>query len=91
MFNDRLRSARIVRGLTLQKMADCLDVPLRTYENYEAGVREPHYDMLVQMADILDVPTEFLLGRDEYLKYLGVSVDVPPEGPPRRPKPQKDH
>ncbi len=91
MFNDRLRSARIFRGLTLQKMADCLDLALRTYQHYEAGVREPHYDMLVQIADILDVPTDFLLGRDDYLQSLGVSVDVPPEGPPRRPKPQKNH
>ena len=91
MFNDRLRSARIFRGLTLQKMSDCLDLALRTYQHYEAGVREPHYDMLVQIADILDVPTDFLLGRDDYLQSLGVSVDVPPEGPPRRPKPQKNH
>ena len=81
MFNDRLRSARISKGLTLQKMADRLDLALRTYQNYE---------MLVQIADILDIPTDFLLGRDEYLKSLGVSVDVPPEGPPRHPKPQKN-
>lgn len=90
MFNDRLRSARIFRGLTLQKMADQLDLSLRTYQNYEAGDREPHYDTLVQIADILDVSTDFLLGRDEYLKSLGVSVDVPPEGPPRHPRPQKN-
>ena len=90
MFNDRLRSARISKGLTLQKMADRLDLALRTYQNYESGDREPHYDMLVQIADILDISTDFLLGRDEYLKSLGVSVDVPPEGPPRHPKPQKN-
>ena len=90
MFNDRVRSARISKGLTLQKMADRLDLALRTYQNYESGDREPHYDMLVQIADILDIPTDFLLGRDEYLKSLGVSVDVPPEGPPRHPKPQKN-
>ena len=90
MFNDRLRSARISKGLTLQKMADRLDLALRTYQNYESGDREPHYDMLVQIADILDIPTDFLLERDSYLESLGVSVDVPPEGPPRHPKPQKN-
>lgn len=89
MFRDRLRSARIFRGHTLQETADELDIPLRTYQNYEAGDREPPLDLLVKMADILDVPTDFLLGRDNYLKSLGVSVDVPAEGPPRRPKPQK--
>lgn len=89
MFNDRLRAVRIFRGLTLQKMADRLDLALRTYQNYESGDREPYYDTLVQIADILDVPTDFLLGRDEYLESLGVSVDVTQEGPPRHPKPQK--
>ena len=89
MFNDRLRSARIFRELTLQKTADSLGLALRTYQNYEAGDREPNYDLLVQIADLLNVPTDFLLGRDDYLSSLGVSVDVPPEGPPRRPKPKK--
>ena len=89
MFNDRLRSARIFRGYTLQKAADSLDISLRTIQNYEAGEREPPFCLLVRMADLFDVPTDFLFGRDDYLKSLGVSVDVPPEGPPRHPKPQK--
>ena len=88
MFNDRIRSARIFRGYTLQKEADMLDISLRTLQNYEAGEREPPFYILVKMADLLDVPTDFLLGRDEYLCSLGVSVDVPPEGPPRHPKPR---
>lgn len=90
MFKDRLRSARIFRGFTLQKTADLLDLPLRTYQNYEAGDREPYFSLLVAIADLFDVPTDFLLGRDDYLASLGVSVDVPPEGPPRHPRPQKN-
>ena len=39
MFCDRLRATRISKGLTLQKTADALDIPLRTYQNYEAGVK----------------------------------------------------
>lgn len=89
MFKDRLRSARIFRGYTLQKTADFLGLALRTYQKYESGDREPNLSLLTQMADYLDVPTDFLLGRDDYLESLGVSVDVPPEGPPRHPKPQK--
>ena len=89
MFNDRLRSARIFRGYTLQKTADYLDITLRVIQKYEAGSSEPPFNLLVKMADLFDVPTDFLLGRDDYLCSLGVSVDVPPEGPPRRPKPQK--
>lgn len=91
MFNDRLRAARIFRGYTLQKTADAVDVPLRSYQKYESADSEPDFSMLIKLADLFDVPTDFLLGRDYYLKKLGVSVDVPPEGPPRRPKPQTTH
>lgn len=90
MFNDRLRSARIARGHTLQKTADAISIPLRALQKYESGEIEPSLRLLTEMAAFLNVPTDFLLGRDDYLKSLGVYVDVPPEGPPRRPKPQKD-
>lgn len=91
MFHDRLRATRMARGYTLQKTADALDIPLRTYQNYEAGVREPHLDLLASMADFFNVPVDFLLSRDDYLKSLGVSVDVSLECPPRRSRPQKNH
>ena len=90
MFKDRLRSARISRGRTLQAIADELEVTLVTIQKYESGAREPNLQLLSKLADILDVPTDFLLGRDAYLKSLGVSVDVPPEGPPRHPTPQRN-
>ncbi len=91
MFCDRLRATRIYRGYTLQKTADALDIPLRTYQNYEAGEREPHLELLTLIADLFDVPIDFLVERDDYLKSLGVSVDVSLTCPPRRPKPQRNH
>lgn len=91
MFHDRLRATRIDRGYTLQKTADALDISLRTYQNYEAGIREPHFDLLVDIADFFNVPIDFLLGRDNYLDSLGVHVDVSLTCPPRRPRPQKSH
>ena len=89
MFENRLRSARIKRGFTLQQMADKIDCPLRHYQKFEGGQVRPTYEVLVKIADALSVPTDFLFGRDDYLRSLGVSVDVPPEGPPRHPKPQR--
>lgn len=91
MFKDRLRSARIARGYTLQKLCDLLNISLRSLQKYESGDREPPFDLLVAMADLLNVPTDFLLGRDDYLASLGVSVDVPRNGPPRHPRPQTNH
>ena len=89
MFKDRLRATRIFRGVTLQKTADALHVPLRHYQKYESGEIEPDLKRLVELATFFNVPADFLLERDEYLKSLGVSVDVSLECPPRRPKPRK--
>lgn len=76
MFGKRLRAARITRKLTQQHVADLSNIALRTYQCYEQGTRYPSYDLLVQFADMFDVPTDWLLERDDYLKSLGVSVDV---------------
>jgi transcriptional regulator with XRE-family HTH domain len=90
MFNDRLRATRIFRGVTQQKTADSIGVFLRHYQKYESGEIEPDLKCLIELANFFSVPTDFLLERDDYLKSLGVSVDVSPECPPRRPKPQKN-
>ena len=76
MFKDRLRSARISSGYTLQVVADELGVTLITIQKYESGAREPNLQTLRKLADMFNVPTDFLLERDDYLKSLGVSVDV---------------
>jgi transcriptional regulator with XRE-family HTH domain len=70
-------------------MADAVGIELRSYQRYESGDSEPPYAMLIALANFLNVPTDFLLGRDEYLKSLGVSVEVSLESPPRRPKYRK--
>lgn len=75
MFNERLRFVRKQRHIKLQEMSDMIDVALRTYQHYEGGTRFPSYELLVKIADVLQVPTDYLLGRDEFLKSLGVSVD----------------
>ncbi len=75
MFNTRLRSLRMKRKYTQQNMADMLQVSLNSYQKYEQAERSPSLDTLVKIADILNVPTDFLLCRDDYLDSLGVSVD----------------
>ena len=89
MFNDRLRATRISRNFTAQELADRLCVGLRNYQKYESGDARPTFEGLISLSDILNVPVDFLLERDDYLHSLGVSVDVSLECPPRRPKSQK--
>ncbi len=75
MFSSRLRALRMKRKLTQQNMADKLSLSLNAYQKYEQSERFPPLETLVKIADILSCPTDFLLGRDEYLQSLGVSVD----------------
>lgn len=85
-FKDRLRAARMDRGFTQQNMADELGMALRSYQQYEQGSTEPSLESLAVLADKLSVPTDYLLGRDDYLRSLGAAFDEPRACPPRRPK-----
>ena len=85
MFNKRLREVRVKRGLTQQNMSDKIGVALRSYQCYETGSRTPSFDLLIAIADTLEISTDYLLCRDDYLKSLGVSFDEFPINPPEYP------
>ena len=90
MFHDRLRLTRIGRGHTLQDICDALNLQMRTYQRYEGGHCQPPLATLVSIADFLNVPTDFLLCRDQYLDSLGVSVDVDLKDLPRHPNGERN-
>ena len=54
-----------------------LGVTVNSYQKYEQAMRSPSLETLVKLSDIFNVPTDWILGRDDFLKSLGVSVDVP--------------
>jgi len=64
-FGTRLRTVRLIRGYTQQKMSDMIGVALRTYQCYEQGKREPNYTTLIKIAESLNVSTDYLLGLDD--------------------------
>lgn len=67
MFPKRLNKTRKEKGFTAQKMADLLNIGLRSYRNYENGHSSPNIYALIKIADILNVSTDYLLCRDEFL------------------------
>ena len=77
MIGKRIKAARTFRKLTQQKVADVLGMTINAYQKYEQSERSPSLETLVKIADLFQVPTDWLLCRDDYLKSLGVSVDVP--------------
>ena len=64
IFSVQLRKARKKAGLTQREVATELDIPYRTYLNYEFARNEPTLDMVSKIADILGVTVDFLFGRE---------------------------
>lgn len=75
MLKSRLSDIRKKRGYTQQNMADYLNIALRSYQRYESGSHEPTLQVLVIIADYLDVSIDYLLGRDDFMKAHGVFFD----------------
>lgn len=64
ILGKQLRYYRIVRKMTQPELAEKLGIALRTLQCYEQGVREPRLEIIVKIADILDITTDELLGRN---------------------------
>lgn len=63
-FSQRLRSVRKERGYTQYSFADALKTPRQNVQGYETAGKFPKYEMLVRMAKLLGVSTDYLLGID---------------------------
>lgn len=61
-FKSNLQRLRESRGLSQRELGEVLGVSTSTIGNYEAGLREPNFEMLENMADFFNVPIGTLLG-----------------------------
>lgn len=71
-FGDKIKSLRTQRNLTQKQLADLSGVAVSAISSYEAGNRYPSYDVLISLARIFHVSTDYLLGL-ENLKTVDVS------------------
>lgn len=67
MFSNRLQEARKAKNLTQQEMANRLGVTKSAYGFYEQGRSTPDVITAKQIASILDVSVDYLLGNSEEL------------------------
>lgn len=87
-FGNRLKTLRIKKKLTQQQLADLLGLTKSVISAYENGLRYPAYDVLIKIASIFKVSTDFLLGveikreidtsglTDEQVEALIVLIDT---------------
>ncbi len=61
----RLRALRKEKGLTQNQVAIYCDITEKTYQNYELMTREPKLEILVKIADLLDVSIDYIVGRTD--------------------------
>lgn len=64
IFRERLLEQRKLYGYTQRDMAERLGISQPSYIRYENGTSEPTQENLVKIADIFDVSTDYLLGRN---------------------------
>ena len=69
-FSERLKTERKAKGLSQKIMALKLDISYGAYKNYELigtkNGREPPFEIVRKIADILDVSIDYLFGREDY-------------------------
>lgn len=60
-FSNNLRAFRRAHGYTQVEMSELLHIQRQTYCNYENGRRMPSWDMLAEIASILDISLDSLI------------------------------
>lgn len=64
-FGERLRQLRTEKGLTQKQLAVETGTSERGIQNYEMGIRNPAFDVLIDLADYFDVSLDYLCGRSD--------------------------
>ncbi len=76
MFSARLRQLRQTKALTQVQLAEKLGVKKQSVSNWENDNIMPSVEMLVKIADLFRVSTDYLLGREENAADGVLCIDV---------------
>lgn len=76
-FGLKLKELRNQASLTQEQLADKLGIKKATVSYYEKGERTPSPDVLIKIAEIFHVSTDYLLGieRTSYLDTNGLTEE----------------
>ena len=63
MFSDNLKALRKAKGFSQEQLATRLNVVRQTISKWEKGISVPDAELLIQLAEVLDVTVSDLLGK----------------------------
>ena len=64
-FSERLVQLRKEKNISQKQLANELNLSEVGIQNYEGERRKPAYDVLIALADYLDVSLDYLVGRSD--------------------------
>ena len=64
-FAQKLRKLRKKFNMTQENVADCIHVSRSTIAGYEKKGRQPSHEKLTAIAELFEVPVDYLLNDDE--------------------------
>lgn len=64
MLSKNLKIFRKRKGLTQENVAEALNIVRQTVSKWEKGISVPDADMLIRLAEVLDVSVSELIGSD---------------------------
>ena len=78
MFHERVRALRQARNMSQVELAKRLGVTKQSVSNWENDNIQPSIEMLMRIAEVLDVSTDYLLGLNStrVINVSGLSEEV---------------
>lgn len=75
MNGERIKQIRESKGISRKELADKLGVTEMSVGRYENNQREPKHDVLVKIAEILEVPVTLLILDDKGINILNNHIE----------------
>lgn len=72
--DNRLKNSRHNAKLTRNQVAEQVGISSSTLADYEIGHRQPSLPVLVSLAEIYNVTTDYLLGRDYSIPLSSLDI-----------------
>lgn len=78
MLGERIKSLRLARAMSQVELAKELGVTKQSVSNWENDNIQPSIEMLIKIATVFSVPTDYLLSLDDrkFIEVTGVSDEI---------------